>query len=320
MAIQLSFWTNGYMGHGYSAFVLGVGSAGRQALVTLDLPMYCDDTLSLARTVYINDDGAIRWGGASDVPDYVESDTAGEWLSTREKDDPLYPCRTCDWIFVLADLQEEGAVEVIRKCAEAHKQQRNGEKKFIGVTYAADEADAKKALGDICDLLIFTDKGPAHLIRPIELVLFDMYGGLVTLMDKRDVVHILDKCQTMYHFHADCGTWEEAEIALESIKARIQEVKKGENAIHAIVAGKGQSNTGEFVSVASEAAEYLWGENDMAVFQIRLTGKPIRPFVSFLYGTAPLGEKSMLQAMNLLYEELKKDHPGEEEIEISAGK
>ena len=66
MAIQLSFWTNGYMGHGYSTLVLGVGSAGRQALYNFDLPIYCDDTYSLARVVYINDDSAIKIGGASE--------------------------------------------------------------------------------------------------------------------------------------------------------------------------------------------------------------------------------------------------------------
>ena len=47
MAIQFSFLTNGYMGHGYSIAVIGVGDAGQEALFTLNLPMYCDDTFPL---------------------------------------------------------------------------------------------------------------------------------------------------------------------------------------------------------------------------------------------------------------------------------
>lgn len=317
MAIQLSFWTNGYMGHGYSALVLGVGSAGRKALFTFDLPIYCEDTYSLARVVYINDDTAIKRGGASEPPYYVEDYTEGMWLSTKEKDDPLHPCRICDWVFILADLNEEGSIETIKKCVAAHTQQPNDEKKLICITYADDEAFAKETLGDICDLLIFTDKSPDKLMRPVELILFDMYGGLVTLMDKGDVACTLDKCQTMYHRYADFGSMEEAEKNVESIKIELQNVEKGENSIHAIVAGKGNNATGDFEYATSEIVECLWTSDDVAIFQNKLSSKPIKSFVSLLYGLAPFEGRSMLQAMNLWYEDLKKEHPGEDVIEIA---
>lgn len=314
MAIQLSFWTNGYMGHGYSALVLGVGSAGAQALFTFDLPIYCDDTYSLARVVYINDDSAIRRGGPSELPYYVEDCPDGMWLSTKEKDDPLHPCRICDWIFVLADLNEEGSIETIKKCAEAHTQQANDEKKLICITYADDESYAKEVIGDICDLLIFTDKDPSKLMRPVELILFDMYGGLVTLVDKGDVACTLDKCHTMYHRYADFTSMEEAEEIAEVMKTELQHVEKGENTIHAIIAGKG--NTMDFECATSEIISYLWKADNVAVFQNKLAEKPIKSFVSLLYGLAPFKERSMLQAMNLWYEDLKKEHPGEDVIEI----
>lgn len=231
MAIQFSFLTNGYVGHGYSVAVIGVGDAGQEALFTLDLPMYCDDTFSLARMVYVNDDNAIKRGGASEPPYYVEEYTEGAWPSTREKDDPLHPCKVCDWIFVLADLNEEGSIETIKKCAEAHTQHEHEEKKFICVTYAEDESFAKETLGGICDLIVFTDKAPTNLMRPVELILFDMYGG--------------------------------------------------------------------------------------CVFQNKPTSKSIKSYVSLLYGLAPFEERSMLQAMNLWYEELRKEHPGEDVIELN---
>ena len=319
MAIQLSFWTNGYMGHGYSTLVLGVGSAGRQALYNFDLPIYCDDTYSLARVVYINDDSAIKIGGASEPPYYVEDYPDGTWLSTREKDDPLHPCRICDWIFLLADLNEEGSVETIKKCAEAHAMQPNEEKKLICITYADSEHYAKEMIGDICNLLIFTDTDPIKLIRPVELILFDMYGGLVTLMDKGDVACTLDKCHTMHHRYADFTSMEEAKRAVESIKEELQNVDKSKNVLHAIVAGKGQSAMEECMYATSEITNYLWKENNVSVFQNKLTEKPIKSFVSLLYGLAPFEERSMLQAMNLWYEDLKKEHPDEDVIEISLG-
>ena len=316
MAIQLSFWTNGYMGHGYSTLILGVGSAGRQALYNFDLPIYCDDTYSLARVVYINDDSAIKIGGASEPPYYVEDYRDGTWLPTREKDDPLHPCRICDWIFLLADLNEEGSIETIKKCAEAHATQPNEEKKLICITYADSEPYAKEMIGDICDLLIFTDNDPTKLIRPVELILFDMYGGLVTLMDKGDVACTLDKCHTMYHRYADFGSMEEAEKIADRIKTEFQNVEKGENTIYAIVAGKGNNATGDFEYATSEIVKCLWTADDVAIFQNKLSAKPIKSFVSLLYGLAPLEGRSMLQAMNIWYEDLKKEHPDEDVIEI----
>lgn len=305
------------MGHGYSVAVIGVGDAGRQALYTFDLSIYCDDTYSLARSVYVNDDSAIRIGGASEPPYYVEDYTEGMWPSTREKDDPLHPCKVCDWIFVLADLTEDGSVDTIKKCAEAHIQQTNEEKKFICVTYADDENYAKETFSEICDLFVFTDKAPAKLMRPVELILFDMYAGLVTLMDKSDVVCTLNRCHTMYHRYADFDSMQEAEKAVGRIKAELQKVEKGENTIHAIVAGKGCDDTGDYEYAASELVNYFWKADDVAVFQNKPTSKSIKSYVSLLYGLAPFEERSMLQAMNLWYEELKKEHPGEDTIKIS---
>lgn len=319
MAIQLSFLTNGYMGHGYSTAVIGVGSAGEQALYTFDLPIYCEDTYSLARSVYVNDDSAIKSGGASEPPYYVEDYTEGTWPSTKEKGDPLHPCKVCDWIFILVDLTEEGTVDTIKKCAEAHTQQANEERKFICITYADDEAYAKEILGEICDLLIFTDKDPIKLMRPVELILFDMYAGLVTMIDKGDVVRTVNRCHTMYHQYIDFDSIEEAEKALDDIKLKLQVIDRDENSIHAIVAGKGYSDTGDYEYIATELVNYLWESDDVAIFQIKPTSRPVKSFVSLLYGLAPFEKRSMLQATNLWYEELKKEHPGEDVIKISLG-
>ena len=317
MAIQFSFLTNGYMGPGYSIAVIGVGDAGQEALFTLNLPMYCDDTFSLARMVYVNDDKAIKRGEASEPPCYVEEYTEGTWPSTREKDDPLHPCKVCDWIFLLADLKEEGSIETIKKCAAAHTQQANDEKKLICITYVDDEKLAKESLGETCNLLILTEKQSESLMRPVELILFDMYAGLVTMIDKGDVVRTLDKCNTMYHRYADFCSMEEAEKVVESIKAELQKVDRGENTIHAIVAGKGCSPTGDYEYAASELASYFWKADDVAVFQNKPTSKSIKSYVSLLYGLAPFEERSMLQAVNLWYEELRKEHPGEDVIELN---
>ena len=317
MAIQFSFLTNGYLGHGYSVAVIGVGNAGQEALFTLDFPMYCDDTFSLARMVYINDDKAIKRGVAPEPPYYVEEYTEGAWPSTREKDDPLHPCKVCDWIFVLADLNEEGSIETIKKCAEAHTQHEHKEKKFICVTYAEDESSAKETLGEICDLIIFTEKAYANLMRPVELILFDMYGGCVTLMDKGDVAGTLNKCNTMYHRYADFCSMEEAEKVVESFKAELEKIDKGENTIHAVVAGKGYGPIGDYEYAASELASYFWKADDVAVFQYKPASKSIKSYVSLLYGLAAFEERSLLQAMNLWYEELRKEHPDEDVIEMN---
>ena len=313
MSIRLAFLTDGYMAHGYSTAVIGVGSAGRQALYTFDLPTYCEDTFSLARSVLINDDSAIVRGCAAEPPYYVE----GDWPASDEKDDPLYPCKVNDWVFLLADLQEEGSLETIKRCAEAHIQQEHPEKKFICVTYADDEAYAKEVLGDVCDLLIFTDNKPENLMRPVELILFDMYAGCVTLMDKSDVVATLDNCNIMYHRYATFNSEEEAEEIVANIKSDLQSFEKGEDTIHAIIAGKGGMDSNGYTYAASELANALWENDDVAVFQYKTVSKEINATVSILYGLAPFEGRSILQAMNAWADELRKEHPGEEVIEFS---
>ena len=117
--------------------------------------------------------------------------------------------------------------------------------------------------------------------------------------------------------YATFDSMEEAENVVENIKLELQSVDKGEETIHAIVAGKGKSDTGDFEYAASEIASYLWKANEVAVFQHKLSAKPAKSFVSLLYGLAPFEERSMLQAMNIWYEDLKKEHPGEDVIELN---
>lgn len=229
----------------------------------------------------------------------------------------MHPCRICDWVFVLADLNEEGSLDTIKKCAEAHTQQVNEEKKFICITYADDEHLAKEKLTGICDLLIFTDKRPENLVRPVELILFDMYGGFVTMIDKSDVVKTIHRCSVMYHRYNTFESEGEAQATVEHISDELKKVDKGEDTIHAIIAGKGCSDTGDYEYAASTLASHLWEADEVAIFQIKPTSKPIKSFVSILYGLAPFEERSVLQAMNLWYEELKKEHPGEDVIELN---
>ena len=64
-----------------------------------------------------------------------------------------------------------------------------------------------------------------------------------------------------------------------------------------------------------------WAEaqNEKQGYTIRvgILGGSSYPYVSLLYGLAPFEERSMLQAMNLWYEELRKEHPGEDVIELN---
>lgn len=313
MSIRLMFLTDGYIAHGYSTAIIGIGSAGRQALYTFELPTYCEDTYSLARSVFINDDSAIVSGCAAEPPYYVE----GDWPASDEKDDPLYPCKVNDWVIVLADLREEGALATIKKCVEAHAQHEHPEKKFICITYAKDECYATEKLGKICDLLILTDKNPKDLMRPVELILFDMYGGCVTLMDKSDVVCTLEKCKIMYHRYEHFDSDKEAEVKVGDLKNELQRVERGENTIHAIIASKGGIDSSGYTYAASELADYFWKNDDVAVFQYKAEWKPIKAIVSLLYGLAPFEERSMLQALNAWADELRKEHPGEGVIELS---
>ena len=91
-------------------------------------------------------------------------------------------------------------------------------------------------------------------------------------------------------------------------KAKIQSTR--------LLAGKGNNATGDFEYATSEIVKCLWKADNVAIFQDKLSSKPIKSFVSLLYGLAPFEERSMLQAINLWYEDLKKEHPDEDVIEI----
>ena len=72
-----------------------------------------------------------------------------------------------------------------------------------------------------------------------------------------------------------------------------------------------------YTYAASELANALWEKDDVAVFQYKTVSKGLNATVSILYGLAPFEGRSILQAMNAWADELRKEHPGEEVIEIS---
>ena len=296
MAIKIALLNNGVINYGYSAAVIGVGEAGRIALRNLNLPRYDEENCSFFRTIYLNDDHFIRNPELNtDMDDYE----GVELPSTREKDDPLDPCKSSNWLFVVGDMNESDAMDTTLKCARAHAEHHDENSFSICVTYKACEP-LSPSLAELFDLIIYTDDKADLLRRPVELILSDMTGGLIPLIDFSDTENILKACKVMYfenEYYTDHSD-ENLEKIIQQMESKIHFSTTNGECIHALVSAKSGDDRFSCQRASIMAVNMIWKQNGVAICQAKSFTKEKASSLSVLYGFGHSDEVSLFQAMN----------------------